>query len=171
MIGRVLIAYLLWLFLGGLGAHRFFLGRTGSGLTMLAMTLLGCGWCIVILLLAVDDIRQLEDPVLIGQLGRSSAMLPAAAILMFVTLWWLVDLLLVACMVLKDAEQARDTGHDEAAFKVHAANLDPSFQATRRMVGIGTDTRRGSALPEGYVLPWRREDGKSPPQTYKPGEE
>ncbi|MBP6878253.1 MAG: TM2 domain-containing protein [Phenylobacterium sp.] len=35
------VAYLLWLFLGGLGAHRFYLGRTGSGVAMLALTILG----------------------------------------------------------------------------------------------------------------------------------
>ncbi len=35
------VAYLLWFFLGGLGAHRFYLGRTGSGLAMVAFTIVG----------------------------------------------------------------------------------------------------------------------------------
>ena len=34
------VAYVLWFFLGTLGAHRMYLGRTGSGLLMLAMTVL-----------------------------------------------------------------------------------------------------------------------------------
>ncbi|HLR64420.1 MAG TPA: TM2 domain-containing protein [Pseudogracilibacillus sp.] len=36
------IAYVLWFFLGGLGAHRFFAGKTGSGLIMLGLW--GLGW-------------------------------------------------------------------------------------------------------------------------------
>jgi TM2 domain-containing membrane protein YozV len=35
------IAYLLWLFLGGLGVHKFYLGRTGEGVTLLVLTVLG----------------------------------------------------------------------------------------------------------------------------------
>ncbi|MFC0410591.1 TM2 domain-containing protein [Roseomonas elaeocarpi] len=34
-----LIAYLLWFFLGWFGAHRFYLGRTGSGVAQLVITL------------------------------------------------------------------------------------------------------------------------------------
>ena len=32
-----LIAYLLWFFVGGLGGHRFYLGRTGSAIAMLVL--------------------------------------------------------------------------------------------------------------------------------------
>ncbi|MEW9921438.1 TM2 domain-containing protein [Marimonas sp. MJW-29] len=35
------VAYLLWFFLGGLGAHRFYLGRSGSGIAMLVLFVLG----------------------------------------------------------------------------------------------------------------------------------
>lgn len=31
------VAYLLWFFLGGFGAHRFFMGRMGSGFGMLGL--------------------------------------------------------------------------------------------------------------------------------------
>jgi TM2 domain-containing membrane protein YozV len=37
----MLVAYLLLIFLGGFGAHRFYLGRTGSALAMLALLILG----------------------------------------------------------------------------------------------------------------------------------
>lgn len=35
------VAYLLWIFLGGFGAHRFYLGRTGSGIAMIALLVIG----------------------------------------------------------------------------------------------------------------------------------
>ena len=34
-------AYLLWFFTGGLGGHRFYLGRVGSGLFMLILFVVG----------------------------------------------------------------------------------------------------------------------------------
>lgn len=35
------LAYVLWFFLGSLGAHRFYLGRTGSAIGMLVLCVLG----------------------------------------------------------------------------------------------------------------------------------
>lgn len=35
------VAYLLWLFLGGIGAHRFYLGSVGLGLFQLALCIIG----------------------------------------------------------------------------------------------------------------------------------
>lgn len=35
------VAYALWFFLGLVGAHRFYLGRKGTGIAMLAMTVVG----------------------------------------------------------------------------------------------------------------------------------
>lgn len=36
-----IVAYLLWLLLGGLGLHRFYLGYTGSGIAMIALMIVG----------------------------------------------------------------------------------------------------------------------------------
>jgi TM2 domain-containing membrane protein YozV len=35
------LAYVLWFFFGGLGVHRFYLGRTGTGIAQLLLTLSG----------------------------------------------------------------------------------------------------------------------------------
>ena len=41
------VAYLLWFFLGFLSAHRFYLGKIGSGILYLfTLQLLGIGWII-----------------------------------------------------------------------------------------------------------------------------
>lgn len=45
-------AYLLWFFLGWLSAHRFYLGKTGSGILYLfTFQLLGVGWIIDLFIL------------------------------------------------------------------------------------------------------------------------
>lgn len=62
------IAYVLWFFLGLLGAHRFYLGKTFSAIVMLALTLIGY------LTLAVG----------IGFI-----------ILAIVALWWIIDAVLI----------------------------------------------------------------------------
>jgi TM2 domain-containing membrane protein YozV len=37
----IVVAYILWFFLGLLGAHRFYLGRAGTAVAQLALFLLG----------------------------------------------------------------------------------------------------------------------------------
>ena len=69
---ELVVAYLLLFFLGTLGAHRFYLGRTGSAIAMLSLTLVGA-------LLSI---------VLVGFL-----------LLFTVAVWWFVDLFLTPGMV------------------------------------------------------------------------
>ena len=40
------VAYLLWFFTGGFGGHRFYLGRTGSAVAQLVLTILG--WLLIL---------------------------------------------------------------------------------------------------------------------------
>jgi len=67
-----LIAYLLWFFAGYLGAHRFYLGRTISGLIMLVLFLLSCVGMLI----------------LVGFIG-----------LAVIGLWWLIDGFLIPGMI------------------------------------------------------------------------
>lgn len=68
----LVIAYLLWFFLGYFGVHRFYLGRVGSGIVMLLISLVSIplAW------------------ILIGYLGFG-----------LIFLWWLLDALLIPGMV------------------------------------------------------------------------
>lgn len=56
-----LITLLLCIFLGGLGIHRFYVGKTGTGILML-LTLGGCGiWIIIdIIMIATGSFKDAE---------------------------------------------------------------------------------------------------------------
>lgn len=71
------VAYLLWWFLGIFGAHRFYLGKIGSAVTMLILTLTVVGllitviWWLVDVLLThgnVEEHNRKVESQLIGQL-------------------------------------------------------------------------------------------------------
>jgi TM2 domain-containing membrane protein YozV len=48
-----LVTLLLCLFLGGLGVHRFYVGKTGTGIAMI-FTLGGCGiWALIDLIMII----------------------------------------------------------------------------------------------------------------------
>lgn len=68
----LLLSYIIWFFLGYGGVHRMYLGRWGSGLTMLLVFCLS--WVLTLLL--------------IGYVGLG-----------FILLWWALDALLMPGMV------------------------------------------------------------------------
>jgi TM2 domain-containing membrane protein YozV len=74
------IAYLLWFFLGVFGAHRFYLGRIGSGVGMLVLFWLGA----------------LTAIILIGWV-----------LLLAYGVWWIVDAFLIPSMVDEDRRTKR----------------------------------------------------------------
>lgn len=62
------VAYLLWLFVGSLGGHRFYLGRSGSAIIMLVLFIIGLATAVVgigIFFLAAVGIWALIDAFLI----------------------------------------------------------------------------------------------------------
>ena len=74
------IAYLLWFFAGPLGAHRFYLGKTGSAVMLLILTVV----CPFVLALALIPSASAEEAFLL-------IFLPWAG----VAVWWLIDFLLI----------------------------------------------------------------------------
>lgn len=73
----LIVAYLIWFFLGYGGVHRMYLGLWGSGLIMLAVFTLS--WVLTLLL--------------IGYVGLG-----------FILVWWAVDALLMPGMVTRANE-------------------------------------------------------------------
>jgi len=67
------LAYVLWFFFGTLGGHRFYLGRTGSGIAMLVIFLISLILTVVyigFLGLAVLAIWAIVDAFLIPGMAR-----------------------------------------------------------------------------------------------------
>lgn len=74
------LAYLLWFFFGGLGGHRFYLGRTGTAVAQLILTVLGVAtaWLGVgFLLLVPVGIWLLVDLFLIPGMAKTPMVLQA----------------------------------------------------------------------------------------------
>lgn len=59
------VALLLCIFLGGLGAHRFYVGKIGTGIIyLLSGGLLGIGWLVDLILVLVGKFKDREGKVL-----------------------------------------------------------------------------------------------------------
>ncbi|ANT59344.1 hypothetical protein AYJ57_02580 [Salipiger sp. CCB-MM3] len=74
------VTYALWLFLGLLGIHRFYLGRTGSAVGMLLLNIV----------------------------GAFTWMIGVGFVLYFILgIWWLVDAFLIPGMISADKDAIR----------------------------------------------------------------
>lgn len=73
-------AYLLWFFLGGVGAHRFYLGQKTTGLVMLVLLIVGI----------------ITTPIMVG-----------SVLLMALGIWVLVDAFLIPGLVQKQKDETR----------------------------------------------------------------
>jgi TM2 domain-containing membrane protein YozV len=74
------VSYLLWLFLGGFGGHRFYNGRTGSAVAQLLLTIIGIITSFIgigFLILIANGIWILVDAFLIPGWIRNQNMLLA----------------------------------------------------------------------------------------------
>ena len=80
-------AYLLWFFLGTLGAHRFYLGRTGSAVAQLILCVVG--WLTTFLIIGF-------------------------ALLTVLGIWWIVDAFLISAMISEQKEEIRQRLTDQA---------------------------------------------------------
>ncbi|WP_241049332.1 TM2 domain-containing protein [Achromobacter xylosoxidans] len=77
------VAYLLWFFLGSAGGHRFYTGRTGSAVAMLALTIVGIALSVIgvgLVLLAAVGVWAIVDAFLIPGWIRSTNMRLAATL-------------------------------------------------------------------------------------------
>jgi TM2 domain-containing membrane protein YozV len=73
-------AYLLWFFLGGAGAHRFYLGQKSSGFAMLGLLVVGI----------------ITTPIVIG-----------SVLLVTLAIWAIVDAFLIPGLVQKQKDETR----------------------------------------------------------------
>ena len=137
----LITAYLLWLFLAGIGAHRFYLNRPLSGLSLACTNVLGIAF------LVFGVLQELPEYRVVG-----------SAMAMAVLAWWIVDAFFIPGIV----RQLSEADRPSSFVSLGAVNMDPSFSAT--MVGANPKTKhmtRKSNLPEDYEMPWRKE--REPP--------
>lgn len=88
------VSYAFWIFLGGLGAHRFYNGRTGSGIAMVVLFFVGATlalagapfvilplalWCTVDLFLIPSWVSGHNARLMAELSGGASATMVAAA--------------------------------------------------------------------------------------------
>ena len=139
-------AYGLWLLVGIWGGHRFYLGRQGSAMMIVLLHI--AGWALLILSAQIEDIRVTWV---------------ALGMLMIVGTWVVVDVIYMPSMIdqWNDGLDKHDGPYMPGAF-----NPDPGFGATLKKAGAASASRSGKkAIPDDYVLPWRREGGGGPSYT------
>lgn len=94
-------AYILWLALGGFGGHRFYLGRTGSAIALLCLSVVGI----------ITSVIGIGLVVMLG-----------------VGIWLIVDAILIPGMVAEQKNQVRND-LTMAALANSASSVDPALEA------------------------------------------
>lgn len=133
-------AYFLWLLVGLFAGHRFYLAQAASAILFIAAH--AAAWGILFL-----SQHQQDENMAWGGLLMLAA----------VYAWMIVDLIFIPSMADKFNEKL-DEKH--GPYMGGPVSMDAGFQATLKKAGLPTeDGRRKAAIPEDYVLPWRREGG------------
>ncbi|MEM9060770.1 MAG: TM2 domain-containing protein [Pseudomonadota bacterium] len=129
-------AYVFWVVLPGLGAHRFYLKRPLSGLFLLMICLTG------MVLAIFGTSARIPEYVMAG-----------GTCVLAVLVWWILDAFFIPGWV----DQINEEGQDRPYVSVAAVNMDPSFGATMSAAGRNPDAKTRPALSESHDLPWRQE--------------
>lgn len=136
-------AYLLWLAVGIFSGHRIYLAR-GSSATLFIVAHFGT-WAFLFYAQYADQTKYAW---------------PALLMLAAVYAWLLVDLIFIPAMAdtFNDKQDA-----NQGPYLDGPISLNPGFQATMRKAGkLSEDREKKKAIPDDYVMPWRRQDGDGP---------
>lgn len=148
----MIIAYLLWLFLGGLSMHRFFLGRILSAFLQIGLYLGGSA-VVISSVWTNGGLEALESEAAMRDAVSSGSLILGALMIIVWSLWWMIDAVLIALMVMEDERKSEaGQGYD---FNPQSVSLDPSHQATRQAAGRAPGATK-SGIPDDYVMPWRQ---------------
>lgn len=114
-----LVSYLLWLFLGGFGAHRFYNRRIKSAIAMLSTAILG-GVLYFLAMKPIFDymaanpeaVQNPEDPAVKQAMGeismqvfQSPLIYAGMALFLIYLIWWIVDAFLIPGWVRRHNEE------------------------------------------------------------------
>ena len=85
----VLRAYLMWTFASGLGLHRFYLGRNGTGMAFIGLSF---GPLLVIIGTFFNALAAGQEDLASGDIAvAGTAFIAWVGALMIVGVWWVID--------------------------------------------------------------------------------
>lgn len=136
-------AYILWLAVGIFAGHRIYLARGVSA--MLFIVAHFGAWAFLFYIQYTD---------------KTHLAMPGLVMLAAVYAWLIVDLIFIPAMADKFNDRL---DRDQGPYLAGPMSLNPSFHATMRKAGALSENQPAKkAIPDNYVMPWRREDGGGP---------